>query len=98
MIGVIGPSICAGCFEVDESLGTRFEREFPNVDLSRKTAPGKMHIDLELAAASQLMDVGIPQENITLMHACTYELEDKLFSHRRDHGKTGAMAAFISLL
>jgi YfiH family protein len=98
MIGVIGPCICAGCFEVDESLGTRFAREFPNVDLSRKTGPGKMHIDLELAAASQLMDAGIPQENITLMHACTYELEDKLFSHRRDHGKTGAMAAFISLL
>jgi YfiH family protein len=98
MVCVIGPCICARCFEVDESLGTRFSEEFPNADLCRKTVPGKAHIDLELAAASQLMDHGIPEENITLMHACTYEQEDKLFSHRRDHGKTGAMAAFISLL
>lgn len=97
MIAVIGPCICVNCFEVDESLGSRFAKEFTEIDLCRKSKPGKMQLDLELAAASQLIDAGITEENITLMHACTYELKDNLFSHRRDNGKTGAMAAFIAL-
>ncbi|OQB25264.1 MAG: Laccase domain protein [Firmicutes bacterium ADurb.Bin182] len=97
MFAVIGPCICVDCFEVDDALGIRFAEEFPSVELCYRTVPGKMQLDLELAAAAQLMDAGIPAERITLMHACTFELKDKLFSHRRDNGRTGAMAAFIKL-
>jgi len=52
---------------------------------------------LEIPAAVQLLEAGVRPENITLMHACTFEMPELLFSHRRVRGKTGDMAGFIKL-
>jgi polyphenol oxidase len=29
---------------------------------------------------------------------CTFDLEDRFFSHRRDHGRTGRQGALIALV
>lgn len=97
IIASTGPCICRDCFEVDMELAERFEAEF-GIPCHIPGRPGKAQLDLEMASAIQFMDAGIPPENITLMHACTYELEDRLFSHRRDHGETGSMAAYMQLM
>ncbi len=92
-----GPSICKNCFEVDLELAERFAAEFQTDALYTHGRPGKAQLDLELAAALQVLEAGVKPENLTLMNACTYELEEHFFSHRRDKGETGSMAAYIVL-
>lgn len=97
ILAAAGPCICHRCFEVDDSLGHTFTEAFGEPSIKRPGRPGKAYIDLQLCAALQFMEAGIQPENITLMDACTYEKETLFFSHRRDKGVTGSMAAFIRL-
>ncbi len=98
IIAATGPCICRDCFEVDADLGEKFQNEFNYPGISRPGRPGKAYVDLELAAAVQFVEAGIRPESITLMNACTYENRQHFFSHRRDKGITGSMAAYIKLI
>lgn len=98
IIAATGPCICRDCFEVDADLGEKFQSEFGYPGISRPGRQGKAYVDLELAAAVQFVEAGIRPENITLMNACTYEDRQHFFSHRRDKGITGSMAAYIKLI
>ena len=98
IIAATGPCICRDCFEVDADLGEKFQSEFGYPGISRPGRPGKAYVDLELAAAVQFVEAGIRPESITLMNACTYENRQHFFSHRRDKGLTGSMAAYIKLI
>lgn len=98
IIAATGPCICRDCFEVDADLGEKFQSEFGYPGISRPGRQGKAYVDLELAAAVQFVEAGIRPESITLMNACTYENRQHFFSHRRDKGITGSMAAYIKLI
>lgn len=98
IIAATGPCICRDCFEVDANLGEKFQSEFGYPGISRPGRQGKAYVDLELAAAVQFVEAGIRPESITLMNACTYENRQHFFSHRRDKGITGSMAAYIKLI
>lgn len=98
IIAATGPCICRDCFEVDADLGEKFQSEFGYPGISRPGRQGKAYVDLELAAAVQFVEAGIRPESITLMNACTYENRQHFFSHRRDMGITGSMAAYIKLI
>lgn len=98
IIAASGPCICRDCFEVDADLGEKFQSEFGYPGISRPGRQGKAYVDLELAAAVQFVEAGIRPESITLMNACTYENRQHFFSHRRDKGITGSMAAYIKLI
>lgn len=98
IIAATGPCICRDCFEVDADLGEKFQSEFDYPGISRPGRQGKAYVDLELAAAVQFVEAGIRPERITLMNACTYENREHFFSHRRDKGITGSMAAYIKLI
>ena len=98
IIAATGPCICRDCFEVDADLGEKFQSEFGYPGISRPGRQGKAYVDLELAAAVQFVEAGIRHESITLMNACTYENRRHFFSHRRDKGITGSMAAYIKLI
>ncbi len=98
IIAATGPCICRDCFEVDADLGEKFQSEFGYSGISRPGRQGKAYVDLELAAAVQFVEAGIRPESITLMNACTYENRQHFFSHRRDKGITGSMAAYIKLI
>ena len=98
IIAATGPCICRDCFEVDADLGEKFQSEFGYPGISRPGRQGKAYVDLELAAAVQFVEAGIRPESITLMNACTYENRQHFFSHRRDKGITGSMAAYIKLM
>ena len=98
IIAATGPCICRDCFEVDADLGEKFQSEFGYPGISRPGRQGKAYVDLELAAAVQFVEAGIRPERITLMNACTYENRRHFFSHRRDKGITGSMAAYIKLI
>ena len=98
IIAATGPCICRDCFEVDADLGEKFQSEFGYPGISRPGRQGKAYVDLELAAAVQFVEAGIRPESITLMNASTYENRRHFFSHRRDKGITGSMAAYIKLI
>ena len=98
IIAATGPCICRDCFEVDADLGEKFQSEFGYPGISRPGRQGKAYVDLELAAAVQFVEAGIRPESITLMNDCTYENRQHFFSHRRDKGITGSMAAYIKLI
>ncbi len=97
IMAAVGPCICRSCFEVSQSLGEEFERAFPGIPCVSPGRPGHAHVDLPMVAAAQFLEAGIMPEHITLCGVCTYEEPEKLYSHRRDQGNTGGMAAYLGL-
>lgn len=93
----VGPSICKNCFEVGDDVASAFESAFPQCDLIGENARGKATVDLWKVAAAQFLECGAVPEHIHLMGVCTFE-DDRLYSHRRDKGHTGGMAAYLRLL
>lgn len=70
----IGPSICAQHYEVSEEMALTFPSQFVR---------GR-HPDLPGMIYAQLCSAGIPTENISDVHECTFEHPDRWFSWRRD--------------
>lgn len=91
----IGPGICAKCFEVDKPVAQVFLDAYPEA-VTWEEHTGKYHVDLKLVMRLQLGRSGVT--HIEDMELCTACRRDVFFSHRRDKGLTGAMAAFIQLL
>jgi len=54
------------------------------------------HVDLWRLARLAAEGWGVPPEAIDVAAACTSCERERFFSYRRDHGKTGQMAAFIT--
>ncbi|MBQ8164538.1 MAG: peptidoglycan editing factor PgeF [Clostridia bacterium] len=106
IIAVIGPGICQNCFEASDDVYEAFAEEFGKEftddlsvcrpDLTRK---GKWYISLPGIVYKTLIAAGVLPGNIIRSGVCTCceENRDKYFSHRREHGKTGAMSGFIML-
>jgi YfiH family protein len=100
LVGAIGP--CLGCdrFEV----GPEVAQAFGNAGLSHVVHPaatpaspeGKPHVDLRAAARAQLERAGLLPQSIDDTDRCTCRDQAEFFSHRRDHGITGRMAAAIA--
>lgn len=97
-VAAIGPCICRDCFEVDESIGEDFAREFDFDGIRKAGKPGKAYVDIEAALAIQLLDAGVRPENMSIMGLCTYERRDLFYSYRRDRESAGAMIGFMKLL
>ncbi len=59
------------------------------------TRDGRPAVDPAGGAAQALAQAGIGQ--IRVAEECTVDLEERFFSHRRDHGRTGRQAGLIAL-
>lgn len=95
ILAAVGPCISVRCFEVGEDVRDIFLREFgPPTVQSRE---GRLFADLNAACVADMTAAGLQPGNITVSGLCTYENPYLFFSHRRDHGKTGAMASVILL-
>jgi YfiH family protein len=97
---VIGPSIGGCCYEVDSNITKHF------IDQSQPTfskecilplSKGKFSLDLKQINYELLLQAGIKKENIELAKYCTSCRVDLFFSHRKEKGKTGRMAAFMGM-
>ena len=93
----VGPSICPKCFEVGDDVAESFETAFPQCDLRGVNARGRATVDLWQVATAQFLEAGVLPSHIHLMGVCTFE-DGRLYSHRRDKGRTGGMAAYLRLL
>ncbi len=94
----IGPSIGPCCFEVDTPVADAFRTAFSGSDSKLMKVKGhKAHIDLWEANRIQLVEGGILDWNISIAGICTSCRNDIFFSHRKEAGRTGSMAAILML-
>lgn len=93
---VIGPSIGACCYQVDQRVMDAVEERLPNKVHLVATADGNEHYRLDLKKMNQLLleQAGIMSTHIEVSHLCTSCNLQHFFSHRKEQGKAGRMAAF----
>jgi copper oxidase (laccase) domain-containing protein len=60
------------------------------------TDDGKGRANLRAAVVVQLGRLGVPPDRVDLTDRCTWRDADEFYSHRRDNGVTGRMAALIA--
>lgn len=92
----IGPHIRSCCFEVGQEVADVFRSEFGPEVVEREEGE-KAFVSLERALLLQLAEAGLQPEQITADASCTHCRPDLFYSHRRDHGLTGAMGAFFAI-
>ena len=91
----IGPGICGQCYEVGQDMIKKFQKVGENCNSrpdnfrgdkdNYRLPDGKYKLDLKVIAKSHLQGLGV--EQIKISPECTYELEDKYFSYRREKQK-----------
>ena len=96
ILAAIGPCIGYGAFEVGPEVILEFRRHFGDSAPLRTIESGKGYIDLREAIRLQLIAAGLGGHQIDQSDRCTYRNQEEFFSHRRDNGITGRMAAIIS--
>lgn len=90
----IAAGISRRYFEVSADVAAQFaphlvDGGYPN---------DKYRVDLKQANAEQLMDLGVPAQQIDISPACTVADNEHFFSYRKEKGRTGRMLAVIGLL
>ena len=103
---VIGPSIRIDNFETDndvfEALKIAFSNRFDEYSskyiCEKYNDEGKFkyYISVSGFVYETLIESGLKPQNIYIDGRCTFKNSDLFFSHRRDKGNTGVMAAMIS--
>jgi YfiH family protein len=96
LIAAVGPCIGFDAFEVGPEVLTEFEGVFGADAPVRHDGNGKGHVDLVAGCRLQLMRCGLSMDRIDVTDRCTFRDANDFFSHRRDHGVTGRMAALIA--
>jgi hypothetical protein len=94
ILAAVGPSIRACCYEVSADLAAEFTREFGALAVAGNHA--RPHLDLVHVVRATLAAVGVAEDRVDVVGACTSDDRKRFFSHRRDHGNTGRHLAFIA--
>ncbi|NLW63969.1 MAG: peptidoglycan editing factor PgeF [Syntrophomonadaceae bacterium] len=95
----IGPGIGPECFGINAQRKNQVEGLFTFSDkIIYSYNENRFVWDLELTNRLILKESGIPEENIESCHLCTSCHQDQFFSYRASGGRTGRMAAVLSLL
>jgi YfiH family protein len=93
VVGLVGPAAGGCCYEVGpevrEAVGGRYPAALAT------TRDGRPALDPAAAAAEALERAGVGQ--VRVAEECTVDLEERFFSHRRDHGRTGRQAGLVAL-
>lgn len=99
-LAALGPCIGPEHFEVGpeviEAFRAAFGTDAKGIVVRTDPATGKGFIDLKAALRAQLAAAGI--DAVDVSDRCTHRDAGEFFSHRRDRGLTGRMAAVIAPL
>lgn len=90
----VGPGILQHHFEVKPDVADKFA-DYPQcIDVGQK-----LLVDLPGIISQQLFNFGVPTSNISVSEDCTYCLDDKYFSFRRDQAEpVEAMLGYIGMI
>jgi uncharacterized protein, YfiH family len=94
----IGPSIGCCCYEVDQATADAF-RQQNNYELflQQGKKKDKWMLDLPEANRLQILEAGVPENNIEVSEFCTTCNQDMFFSHRGSGGITGRQINFMMI-
>ena len=96
VIAAVGPCIGVEAFEVGPEVLATFRDKFgDNAPLRTDGPAGTGHVDLAASAALCLRSAGVRADHMDIARLCTVATPYEFFSHRRDAGLTGRMAAVI---
>lgn len=98
IVAAIGPAIGPDAFEVGPEVIVEFHQAFGALAAGlMKPSPnaGKTLVNLGKGLELQLRGAGLSAELIDRTDRCTFRDADEFFSHRRENGVTGRMAALI---
>lgn len=95
ILAAVGPCISSEYYEVGQDVADVFANGFGNDTLKYRNE--RIHLDLANACVYDIMSCGVLPEHITVSGLCTYRESEMFFSHRRDKGITGSMAALLQL-
>ncbi len=98
LLAAIGPSIGPCCYEVDGQTARAFEH-VPHARTFFAPAKRRDRLMLNLPEANrlQILDLGVPQDNIETSGWCTTCHPDVFFSHRGSGGITGRQINFLMI-
>ena len=94
LVAAIGPCIGACCFEVGEDVAERIAAVSVPAVVVGRAAP-KAYVDLRAAVRAQLRDLGLADEAIEDVGACTRCNPTDYHSFRRDGEASGRLLAVI---
>jgi len=78
---LIGPGICARCYQVGAEVADRFPARYGREDRYLQAEGGDIRLDIAAVVRLQLEDEGVQPDRIQSAGWCTKE-EDRWFSHR----------------
>ncbi|MDQ0206435.1 peptidoglycan editing factor PgeF [Alkalicoccobacillus murimartini] len=93
---LIGPSISGEAYEVNDVVIKAVDHCL-SVEMKKpyiQKENGRFLLDLKQLNKSLLLQAGIHESNIYLSSICTFS-DERMFSHRGDHGTTGRMMSVI---
>jgi YfiH family protein len=96
----LSPAIGKDHYTVGEDVFTAYSEEFGSERTSefmREGADGAWSLDLPGINEWQLLESGIPSENIEVSGLCTACHPEQFYSHRRDNGTTGRFSNIVML-
>lgn len=96
LVAAIGPCIGVEAFEVGEEVAEAFHHAGLSECVARAAKWPRPHVDLFAAVSAQLRRAGVDGSAIDGSPRCTASEPDLFFSHRRDAGRTGRLAAIIA--
>ena len=99
VLAAIGPGISLAAFEVGDEVYEAFRTAHFPMDYIAQWHPDihKWHLDLPAANALQLLDFGVPQQQLQLSHLCTYTRHEEFFSARRLGIRSGRILTGIMI-
>ena len=92
VLAAIGPSIGDCCYEVDDFVR---DQASGYEDYFAPKGGGKYQLDLWGMNVKQLVEAGVPQDNISVAGVCTNDNVDLFCSYRAEQGKTGRMGVCL---
>ena len=94
LVAAIGPCIGPDAFEVGPEVVAAFRAAFGDAAPVRPVGH-KGFVDLQRAVRAQLVHTGVAEDHVDGNDRCTVRDAGDFFSHRRDNGLTGRMAALV---
>jgi len=94
LVAAIGPHNAVCCYEVGDDVVEAVQDE---ESFSHRPEWKKPHFNQAFANQKQLIEAGIPAEQIAVSTLCTECRPDLFYSYRRERSRTGRMLSVIGL-
>lgn len=94
---VIGPAISICCYTVGQEVTDGIKTSVENHEGLFRKEFDKTYVDLKLANARQIEELGIAKTNIDICPYCTSCQNDMFFSYRKENSTTSRHNAVIKL-